>query len=67
MIVDQIDLADQMQADLLRRYIKDGTVVHSTWLNLLAKTKRSNADFLEAHQASLQVASDPRSPNETGN
>ena len=41
LIVDQIDLADNMQADLLRRYIDEGTVVHSTWFNLLAKTRRS--------------------------
>ena len=66
LIVDQIDLADNMQADLLRRYIDEGTVVHSTWFNLLAKTRRSNADFLEAREASLHSANEPESPNGEG-
>ena len=63
LIVDQIDLADNMQADLLGRYIADGTVVHSTWVDLLARTSRSNADFLDAHKASLQAASESGSPS----
>lgn len=60
LIVDQIDLADNMQADLLRRYIDEGTVVHSTWTDLLTKTRRANADFLEAREASLQASGESR-------
>ncbi len=66
LIVDEIDLADNMQADLLRRYIDEGTVVHTTWNGLLAKTRRSNADFLQARQTSLQAASEPGPPDGEG-
>ncbi|WP_419864019.1 ATP-binding protein [Candidatus Poriferisodalis sp.] len=66
LIVDRIDLADNMQADLLRRYIDEGTVVHSTWNDLLAKTRRSNADFLAAREASLQAVGEPGPPDGEG-
>lgn len=56
LIVDHIKLSDRQQSDLLGFFIEEGTVEHSTWANLLARTKRSNADFLQAREASLQSA-----------
>ena len=66
LIVDDVELADTMRADLLQRYIAEGTVTHTTWADLLAKTKRSNADFLRAHEASLSSASGSESSQGDG-
>ena len=53
LIVDRVELSDPMQDDVLRRYINEGAVTHTTWADLLAKAKRANADFLAVHEASL--------------